>query len=139
MRCGSGSISKMLPAVEPALHRLPPVPPSRAAWGLRSLSRLLSCIRIDEVLVLQGSPLLGGVFSMGRLTGERVEDLAIFAAGSFCLSAHVFALNDWAGMGADLRDTNRTSSVFMNNGIGHTGMRSLWMALLALSLLLFSL
>lgn len=128
----------MQPAVESALHRLPPEQPP-AAWGLRSLSRLLSCIRFDEVLVLQGSPLLGAVFSIGRLTGERVVDLAIFAAGSLCLSAHVFALNDWSGMGADSRDTNRTTCVFMTNGIGHTGIRYLWMALLALSLLLLSL
>jgi 4-hydroxybenzoate polyprenyltransferase len=134
----------MQPAVESAVRRLrsfrlPPEQPSPAAWGLRSLSCLLSCIRFDEVLVLQGSPLLGAVFSIGRLTGERVVDLAIFAAGSFCLLAHVFALNDWSGMGADSRDANRTTGVFMTNGIGHTGIRYLWMALLALSLLLLSL
>src|SRR5215813_13558049 len=111
MRSGSGSISRMQPAVEPAVRRLPPEQP--AVGRLRSLSCLLSCIRFDEVLFLQGSPLLGAVFSTGRLTGERVVDLAIFAAGSFCLSAHVFALNDWSGMGADCRDTNRATDVFM--------------------------
>ncbi len=42
-------------------------------------------------------------------------------------------------MPADSRDTNRTASVFVTNGIGHRGMRYLWVALLALSLLLFSL
>src|ERR1700730_10296870 len=112
--------------------------PSPAARGLRSLSRLLSCIRFDEVLVMQGPPLLGAVFSIGRLTGERVVELAIFAAGSFCLVAHVFALNDWSGMGTDSRDPNRTTGVFMTKGIGHTGIRYLWMALLALTLLLLS-
>jgi 4-hydroxybenzoate polyprenyltransferase len=100
---------------------------------------LLSCIRFDEVLVLQGSPLLGVVFSIGRLTGERVVDLAIFAVGSFCLSAHVFALNDWSGMGADSRDTNRGADVFMTNRIGRTGIRNLWIVLLALSVVLLSL
>jgi 4-hydroxybenzoate polyprenyltransferase len=133
----------MRPAVESAVRRqrscrLLPEQSSPAARRLRSLSRLLSCIRFDEVLVLQGSPLLGAVFSIGRLTGERVVDLAIFAAGSFCLLAHVFALNDWSGMGADSRDPNRTTSVFLTKGIGHTGIRYLWMALLVLSLLLLS-
>jgi len=42
-------------------------------------------------------------------------------------------------MGADSRDTNRATGVFMTNGIGHTGIRYLWIALLALSLLLLSL
>jgi 4-hydroxybenzoate polyprenyltransferase len=133
----------MRPAVESAVRRqrscgLLREQPSSATRGLRSLSRLLSCIRFDEVLVLQGSPLLGAVFSIGRLTGERVVDLAIFAAGSFCLLAHVFALNDWSGMGADSRDPNRTIGLFVTRGIGHTGNRYLWMALLGLSLLLLS-
>jgi 4-hydroxybenzoate polyprenyltransferase len=120
--------------MHPALESAVP-----AARGLRSLSGWLSCIRFDEVLVLQGSPLLGAVFSIGRLTGGKVADLAIFAAGSFCLLAHVFALNDWSGMGADSLDTNRTTGAFMTSGIGRTRLRYLWMALLALSLLLFSL
>lgn len=100
--------------------------------------RLLSCIRFDEVLVLQGPPLLGAVFSIGRLTGEKFLDLAIFAAGSLCLLAHVFALNDWSGMGADSKDPNRTTVVFTTKGVDHTRIRYLWMALLAVSLLLFS-
>ena len=129
----------MQAAVESAVRRLPLEQPSQAARGLRSLLCLLSCIRFDEVLVLQGSPLLGAVFSIGRLTGERVVDLAIFAAGSFCLLAHVFALNDWSGMGADSRDTNRATGVLMTSGIGHKGIRYLWIALLLLSFLLLSL
>src|SRR5258705_5179121 len=123
MRSGSGSISRMQPAVESGVRRPPPEQPSPAVRGLRSLSCLLSCIRFDEVLVLQGSPLLGAVFSIGRLSAERVVDLAVFAAGSFFLSAHVFALNDWSGMGADSRDTNRATGAFMINGIGHTEIR----------------
>jgi 4-hydroxybenzoate polyprenyltransferase len=129
----------MQPAVESAVRRPPPEQPSPPVGGLRSLSCLLSCIRFDEVLILQGSPLLGVVFSTGRRAGESVGDLAIFAVASFCLSAHVFALNDWSGMGADSRDTNRATDVFMSNGIGQKGIRNLWIILLALSLLLLSL
>ena len=105
---------------------------------LRSLSRLLSCIRFDEVVLLQGSPLLGAVFSIGRLTTQRAVALSLLAAGSLSLVSHVFVLNDWSGMSADLQDPNRTSGVFMTKGIGRTEIGYLWIALLALSLLLLS-
>jgi 4-hydroxybenzoate polyprenyltransferase len=102
----------------------------------RLLPRLLSCIRFDEVLVLQGAPLLGAVFSMGRFTIERVVTLSVFAAGSCFLVAHVFVLNDWSGMSSDLRDPNRATEVFMTRGIGRAEIGYLWVALLAASLLL---
>jgi 4-hydroxybenzoate polyprenyltransferase len=104
----------------------------------RLFPRLLSCIRLDEVLVLQGAPLLGAVFSMGRLTIERVVTLCVFAAGSALLVAHIFVLNDWAGMSSDLLDPNRATDVFMIRGISRDEIGYLWAALLALSLLLLS-
>jgi 4-hydroxybenzoate polyprenyltransferase len=102
------------------------------------LPRLLSCIRLDEVLVLQGAPLLGALFSIGRFTAPRVVDLLILAIGSCLLVAHVFVLNDWSGMSADLQDPNRASSVFVRKGIGRAGVGYLWITLLAFSLLLFA-
>jgi 4-hydroxybenzoate polyprenyltransferase len=100
--------------------------------------RLLSCIRFDEVLVLQGAPLLGAVFSMGRFTLEGVVTLLVFAAGSCFLVAHVFVLNDWSGMSSDLLDPNRATDVFMTRGIGRAEIGYLCVALLAVSLLLLS-
>jgi 4-hydroxybenzoate polyprenyltransferase len=97
---------------------------------------LLSCIRFDEVLILQGSPLLGALFSMGRVTVASATAVALLAAGSICLVAHVFALNDWSGMSADLRDPNRMSKVFTNRGVARARIGHLCIALLALSLLL---
>src|SRR6202011_2704809 len=105
---------------------------------VRSLPSLLSCIRFDEILVLQGTPLLGAVFSIGRLTVERAVTLAALAAGSCCLVAHVFVLNPWSGMSADLQDPNRTTGVFTTKTIDRTEVGYLWMALLALSFLLLS-
>jgi len=106
-----------------------------APWR-RPFPQLLSCIRFDEVLILQGSPLLGAVVSMGRLTIATAVASALLAAGSTCLVAHVFALNDWSGMNADLRDPNRTSRVFVSRGVARARVGHLWIALLALSLLL---
>jgi 4-hydroxybenzoate polyprenyltransferase len=101
---------------------------------LRALLRLLSSIRFDEVLVLQGTPMLGAVFSIGHLTGAKSLALAFFFASSFCLTAHVFAINDWSGMDGDSRDSNR----FARIGVNGTELFLLWIALLGISLLLFS-
>jgi 4-hydroxybenzoate polyprenyltransferase len=104
----------------------------------RSFWRLLSCIRFDEVLILQGSPLIGAVFSMGRLAVEKAAALSLLAAGSCCLVAYVFVLNDWSGASTDLNDPNRAAGVFMSKGVGRTEVAYLWMALLAIGLLLLS-
>jgi 4-hydroxybenzoate polyprenyltransferase len=102
----------------------------------RQFTHLLSCIRFDEVLILQGTPLLGALFSMGRLTRAGAAAVGLLIAGSICLVAHVFVLNDWSGMSADLRDPNRTSRVFINRGVARARIGHLSIALLALSLLL---
>jgi 4-hydroxybenzoate polyprenyltransferase len=103
-------------------------------WSLH----LLSCIRLDEVLLLQGTPLFGVLFSMGTLAKVKCLDLLVFAAGSSCLVAHVFVLNDWCGASTDLRDPNRAARVFMARGIGRTAIGWLCALLLALSLLLLA-
>jgi 4-hydroxybenzoate polyprenyltransferase len=74
---------------------------------------------------------------MDSLTVASTTELGLLAAASTCLVAHVFVLNDWSGVTADLRDPNRTSRVFVTRGVGRATMSHLWMALLALSLLLF--
>src|SRR5260370_27088640 len=84
----------------------------------RSILSLLSGIRLGEVLALQGSPLLGAFFSIGRITTERGVALLLLAARSCWLVAHVFVLNDWCGMRTDLQDPNRTTGVFTAKGIG---------------------
>src|SRR5262249_50720358 len=103
------------------------------AWGL-----LRTCVRLDEVLVLQGSPLLGALLAVGRPPLDMVPALALFAVGSCCLVAHVFTLNDWAGMKADLRDPNRARRVFAAEGVPPRTMGRLSAVLLLLAILLLS-
>jgi len=103
---------------------------------MRPLPRMLSCIRFDEVVVLQGSPVLGAMFSMGAPAMDKWWRVMLMAAASFCLVAHVFVLNDWCGMGADLRDPNRADRVFTAKGISSREAGYLAVLLLALSLLL---
>jgi len=64
---------------------------------------LLRHIRLDEVLVLQGTPLMGALFSIGAITAANLETLAIFLIGSIMLVAHVFTLNDWADIAHGLK------------------------------------
>ncbi len=102
----------------------------------RSALLLLSSIRLGEVLVLQGSPLLGALFAMGRITAAACMAIAVLAAGSILLVAHVFVLNDLSGVDCDLRDPNRRRGVFPSRGIRRSGVGYLSLALLVLGLLL---
>jgi 4-hydroxybenzoate polyprenyltransferase len=103
----------------------------------RALFRLLSCIRFYEVLVLQGAPLLGALFSVGKFTASKAVEVFILVFGSCLLVAHVFVLNDWSGMSADLQDPNRASSVFVRRGVGRAEVGRLWITLLVCGLLIF--
>ena len=154
MHSGSGSISRMRTGIGTSPRAAPhPVPvPAQAAAAERAAAarpgarapsparfvrRSLSCLRWREILVLQGSPLLGAAFAMGEVTAGRVAALAVLAAGSCCLVAHIFVLNDWTGMSADLRDPNKQAGVFAARGIGRREVGWLWLALLAASIVLF--
>jgi 4-hydroxybenzoate polyprenyltransferase len=103
------------------------------AWRL-----LRTCVRLDEVLVLQGTPLLGALLAIGSPTLDTVLMLAFFSVGSCCLVTHVFVLNDWAGMHADLRDPNRAWRVFAAQGVSRQTMGQLSVVSLLLTVLLLS-
>lgn len=108
--------------------------------GLQAFDRdcrsLLSCIRLGEVLILQGMPLLGALFAMGHPTAARCLTAALLTGGSLLLTAHVFVLNDWTGADYDLRDPNRLSGVFTNKGTRKDSMAYLAAILLLGGLLL---
>lgn len=105
----------------------------------RRLSRLLSAVRWDEVLVLQGAPMIGTMFSISTWTGHKILLLAVFAVASCCLVAHVYVLNDWAGIRGDLRDPNRAARTFAAKGVSRAEFGVLAIAFLVVSLLLFAL
>jgi 4-hydroxybenzoate polyprenyltransferase len=99
--------------------------------------RWLSCIRYREIFMLQGAPLLGAAFSIGRIDARSLLDLLVFTAASVLLVAHIFVFNDWAGIDADLNDVNRVAGVFAAKGMTRSAIRRMWVALLVLSLVLF--
>jgi 4-hydroxybenzoate polyprenyltransferase len=110
-----------------------PISATKAAAG-----RYLSCLRLQEILVLQGSPLLGAAFAIRHPTAKDVGPLAILIAANICLVAHIFMLNDWSGLTTDLADPNKAAGVFTARGVGRNEIGGLTASLLAVSLLLFS-
>jgi 4-hydroxybenzoate polyprenyltransferase len=103
-----------------------------------SAARYLSCLRLEEILVLQGSPLLGAAFAIRHLSAADVGSLAVLALANVFLVAHIFMLNDWSGLTTDLADPNKAAGVFTARGVGRGEIGGLAAGLLAVSLLLFS-
>jgi 4-hydroxybenzoate polyprenyltransferase len=102
------------------------------------LRRYLSCLRLQEILVLQGSPLLGAAFAIRHPAAENVGPLAILLAANVCLMAHIFMLNDWSGLTSDLVDPNKAAGVFTARGVGRREIGGLAAGLLVVSLVFFS-
>jgi len=100
--------------------------------------RLLSCIRYREVLVLQGAPVMGLVFSVGKPTPYKIAEGALFGLANLFLVAHIWSLNDWADVHADAADRNRSDHVFTGKGIAPSLMFWFAITLLAASLGLFA-
>lgn len=100
--------------------------------------RYLSCLRLEEILVLQGSPLLGAAFALRHPAAANVGPLLVLVAANVCLVAHIFLLNDWSGLAADLADPHKAAGVFTARGVGREEIGGLAAGLLALSLLLWS-
>ena len=108
----------------------------RARLDLRAY---LSCIRYQEVLLLQGSPLLGAAFALKEITVESAVSVLLLALAGFLLVAHIFTFNDWAGIASDSNDPNKSANVFSTKGITPRGVFLLSAGLLGASLLLFAL
>src|SRR5688572_17155908 len=104
-----------------------PVPAAKA-----SLLRYLSCLRLQDVLVLQGPPLLGAAFAMRHPGPQDLASLATLLAGNVFLMTHVFMLNDWSGLTTDLRDPNKAAGVFTARGVGRRELSGLMACLLVL-------
>ena len=117
--------------IEPSL--LPKAPRPASFW------RLLSCIRFDEVCVLQGAPILGACFAMANFGQVTLRTICLLIVGNLCLVAHIFVVNDWAGLQGDLKDHHRAYRTYLASG--ESDARMVWMAwsLLGLTILIFGL
>jgi 4-hydroxybenzoate polyprenyltransferase len=103
-----------------------------------SALRYLSCLRPQDILALQGSPLLGAAFAIGRPALHDLGPLATLVVANVLLVAHIFMLNDWSGLTGDFADPNKAARVFTSRGVGRRDIGILTAASLIVSLLLFS-
>ncbi|HEX3577254.1 MAG TPA: UbiA family prenyltransferase [Thermoanaerobaculia bacterium] len=103
-----------------------------------SAHRYLFCLRPQDILVLQGPPLLGAALAIQHPAAHDLARVAILLAANVFLVAHVFMLNDWSGLTTDLADPNKASRVFTAKGVGRNEIGGLTTGLLVLSLLFFS-
>jgi 4-hydroxybenzoate polyprenyltransferase len=109
-----------------------------AVTAKAAAARYLSCLRLQEILVLEGSPLLGAAFAFRQQASQQMAPLAILVTANFCLVAHVFALNDWSNLTADITDPTKAADVFTARGVEPKEMGMLSASLLAAGLLLFA-
>lgn len=100
--------------------------------------RYLSVLRPQDILVLQGSPLLGAAFAIREPGAQELVALAIVMIANVFLVAHIFMLNDWSGLTADLGDPNKAARVFTTRGVDRREMGLVTAGLLVVSLILFS-
>lgn len=71
----------------------------------------LARTRVLEVSVLQASPMLGLWLAGLDVGGDGTGRALLLLLGSFTLTAHVFATNDWAGHPSDAHDPRRAGEV----------------------------
>jgi 4-hydroxybenzoate polyprenyltransferase len=109
-----------------------PVSPAKAP----AAARYLSCLRPQEILVLQGSPLLGAAFAIRHPRVEHAGPLAILTLANIVLVAHIFLINDWSNLTSDLADPNKSASVFTSRGVTRAELGVLAIGLLGVSLFL---
>lgn len=131
----AGRVSPPWPNPAPSAPEEPAGAP--AGGRLERLRLYLSCLRPRDILVLQGSPLLGAAFALGRPGVESLGPLALLLVANLALVAHIFLLNDWSGLSGDLVDANKAAGVFTRRGAGRHEIGLLTAALLALALLVF--
>jgi 4-hydroxybenzoate polyprenyltransferase len=103
-----------------------------------SALRYLSCLRPQDILVLQGPPLLGAAFALHQPGLRDIAPLIALLLGNAFLITHIFMLNDWAGLTTDLADPNKAAGVFTARGVGRREIGTLTIGLLIVSLLFFA-
>lgn len=125
MRCGSGFWTTMNDSTE-------------RGSATASALRYLSCLRAQDIVVLQGSPLLGAAFAIHQFGLRATLPLVTLLIANLLLVTHIFLLNDWSGLNADLANPHKAASVFTARGVERREMAALTIAVLVLSLLLFA-
>jgi 4-hydroxybenzoate polyprenyltransferase len=116
-----------------------PAAPNAVHGNGQRIGTTLSRVRFKDVIVLQGPPLMGLAFGWATLGPQGLWTLPVFVFASCLLVAHIFCLNDWAGIATDRRDANTAGHASLAGGTSRGDMARLALGLGALSLVLFGL
>jgi 4-hydroxybenzoate polyprenyltransferase len=81
-----------------------------ADCAAKAIGSHLYGIRFGEVIVMQGPPLMGAVWSVAKPQHAMISSLVIFMSASFLLVAHIWALNDWSDYTEDRIASRRRST-----------------------------
>jgi 4-hydroxybenzoate polyprenyltransferase len=112
--------------------------PNPISLARTSALRYFSCLRPQDILALQGSPLLGAAYAIGRPAVHDLGPLATLMVANVLLVTHIFMLNDWSGLTSDFADPNKAARVFTARGVGRRDIGILTAGSLVVSLLVFS-
>lgn len=102
-----------------------------------SLLHLFRSVRWADVLVLQGAPILGVVFSVEQMTAAKLTMSLPFGAASVLLTIHVLTLNDWADFTRGIHHSNRAMLELESRNISPRMLLVFSGSILVASLLLF--
>jgi 4-hydroxybenzoate polyprenyltransferase len=95
-----------------------------------SLKTLLSCIRYREAVIFQTPTLMGLAMFLPDISFGHVASALLAGLGSFLVMASIFAMNDWADIDLDSRNTLKHQNTFLESGINSKQMLALafWLA-----------
>jgi 4-hydroxybenzoate polyprenyltransferase len=95
-----------------------------------SLKSLLSCIRYREAIIFQTPALMGLAMFLPDVSLRHVINVLLASLGSFLVMASIFAMNDWADIDLDSRNTLKHQNTFLELGINSRQMLGLavWLA-----------
>jgi 4-hydroxybenzoate polyprenyltransferase len=82
---------------------------------------------------------MGLALAWNPALSHRLWTVLAFVVANVCLVAHVFSLNDWAGIAADQHDANKADRVFLAYGVSREEMGRLALSLGILSVVLLGL
>jgi 4-hydroxybenzoate polyprenyltransferase len=108
-------------------------------WRRPAVYARLVALRLPDLLVLQGPPLLGLAFTQWTVTSQAAISLLLFLLANSLLLAYVFHLNDSEGLAADSKDPNKVRATSVATAIGCREMRLFSIGLGCLGLFFFSL
>lgn len=103
-----------------------------------NLKSLFSSVRYQEAIIFQTPTLMGLVVFLPGISFRHAGVAMLAGLGSFLVMASIFAVNDWADINLDSRNTLKRKDTFLEKGIEPKHMLALAIFLAAGGITLFA-